>query len=55
MEEKPNSAIPKREQKQIDEAEASPLFKSWSGWYISLMIYLTALIALFYLFTKAFE
>jgi len=35
--------------------EKPPIFKSWKMWYISLLIYLAALIALFTLFTKAFE
>lgn len=37
------------------DVEKPPIFKSWKTWYISLLIYLAALIAIFHLFTKAFE
>ena len=42
------------EQEQAD-IEKPPVVKSWKMWYISLLIYLAALIALFTLFTKTFE
>ena len=31
-----------------------PLFKSWTGWYVLVILFLVLLIILFYLFTKKF-
>jgi len=32
-----------------------PLFKSWSYWYVSVIVFLLVLIILFSLFTKRFS
>ena len=37
-----------------NEDEKVPLFKSWTQWYIFLVVFLILLIILFYLFTKKF-
>lgn len=34
------------------EDERPPLFKSWGGWYGSVLLVLAVLILFFYLFTK---
>jgi hypothetical protein len=34
--------------------DKAPFFKSWKGWYFSLILFLILLIVLFYLFTKRF-
>jgi len=33
----------------------APLFRSWSGWYTSVVLFLVVLIILFALFTKYFS
>lgn len=38
-----------------EESEKPPLFKSWKGWYITLVAALVVLIALFYWFTVSFS
>jgi hypothetical protein len=43
-----------RDEPKID-LDKPPIFKSWKMWYISLLIYLAALITIFTLFTRAFE
>ncbi len=35
--------------------DKAPLFKSWGGWYTAVVLFLVALIILFYLFTKHFS
>ncbi len=37
------------------EEESPPLFKTWKGWYILVIVNLSVLILLFYLFKKFFE
>jgi len=32
-----------------------PLFKSWTGWYVLVILFLVTLIVLFKLFTKKFS
>jgi hypothetical protein len=38
-----------------DKKEKVPLFKSWTQWYVFVILFLVVLIILFYLFTKAFS
>lgn len=40
--------------KSTDMSDKVPLFKSWTGWYILVLVFLVVLIGLFYLFTKNF-
>lgn len=35
--------------------DKAPLFKSWSGWYAFVILFLVLLIVLFSLFTKKFS
>lgn len=35
--------------------EKIPLFKSWTQWYLFVILFLAVLIVSFYLFTKAFS
>ena len=37
------------------EREKAPVFASWGRWYALVLLHLAFLIAVFYLFTKAFE
>ncbi|MCX6319880.1 MAG: hypothetical protein NTW29_21555 [Bacteroidetes bacterium] len=34
--------------------DKAPLFRSWTGWYLLLIIFLAILIFLFYLLTKKY-
>lgn len=34
--------------------DKAPLFKSWNGWYLFVILFLVVLIILFYFFTKRF-
>ena len=37
-----------------DQKDKVPLFKSWTGWYVLVLVVLAVLILLFYLLTKTF-
>jgi Mg2+ and Co2+ transporter CorA len=37
-----------------DQKDKVPLFKSWTGWYVLVLVFLAVLIVLFYLLTKNF-
>ncbi|HEX4877869.1 MAG TPA: hypothetical protein VFV31_14425 [Chitinophagaceae bacterium] len=36
------------------ENDNAPFFKSWTGWYIFVLVFLLILITIFYLITKRF-
>ncbi|HEY0732623.1 MAG TPA: hypothetical protein VGD33_09410 [Chitinophagaceae bacterium] len=38
-----------------EENDKAPLFKNWSGWYLSVILFLLVLIILFSFFTKYFS
>ena len=37
-----------------DQKDKAPFFKSWTYWYVLVIVFLVVLIILFYFFTKAF-
>lgn len=39
----------------MKEKEDIPLFKSWTQWYVFVILFLIALIVFFYFFTKWFS
>ena len=41
--------------KETSEKKDVPVFKSWNGWYLTLIGVLTTLIFLFYLFTNYYS
>ncbi len=38
----------------IPDNDKAPFFKSWTGWYVFVIVFLLLLIILFYFFTKRF-
>jgi len=36
------------------ENDKAPFFKSWTGWYVFVLLFLVVLIIIFYLITKRF-
>ena len=36
------------------ENDKAPFFKSWTGWYVLVLLFLVVLIIIFYLITKRF-
>lgn len=40
---------------KTEENDKAPLFKSWTGWYVLVLLVLLGLIVLFYFFTKKFH
>jgi hypothetical protein len=45
----------KKEETEAYDEHSIPLFKSWKGWYVFIMLVLAVLIALFYAFTLHFS
>ena len=38
----------------LPDNDKAPLFKSWKGWYVFVILFLLLLIVVFYFFTKRF-
>jgi hypothetical protein len=38
-----------------DEKDRVPLFRTWTHWYVFVILFLIMLIILFYMFTKTFS
>ncbi len=43
------------DEKEDDKTEQVPLFKSWTAWYVVVILFLVLLIFFFHLFTNYFS